>query len=220
MDCIAEPAADRSDAVVAPAVAGTTTSAALCVNCEVRSRCVGGVAAEAGTAQLHGILAGRQALLVREVLYEPDDRFVHVYAVRSGALLSAVRREDGERVVGFHFPGELVGVDGMATGRHRVTVRATADTQLCALRFSPRAGNGDSVRAFLSRLWDMMSCELVRERAHQALLATLPVEKRVNAFFASIAGRLRSRGTLRLPPAMGPAEVASYLQVTVGDVQA
>src|SRR5690349_4120641 len=98
MDCTAEPAAFCSppDTVAAPARAAA--SATLCMNCEVRARCLGGVAAEAGTAQLQGILAGRQVLRVRELLYEPDDPFHYVYAVRSGALASSVRTADGEQV--------------------------------------------------------------------------------------------------------------------------
>lgn len=220
MDCIAEQAAvdGQPDPVVAAGSRATT--ATLCMNCEVRARCLGGIAAEAGTAQLQGILAGRQWLRVREVLYRQDDHFDHVYAVRSGSLMSVVRRGGGEQVVGFHFPGEVVGVDGMATGRQGVTVIAMEDTQVCAMRFAPRGGESPGVRAFLARLWDMMSCEVVRERSHQALLATLSPRRRVTAFFSSVSRRVRGRSMHRLPPGMGAQEIASYLGVTPEDVHA
>jgi CRP/FNR family transcriptional regulator len=224
MDCIAEPAAAQGQPEIAAPTAAeptaTAASATLCMSCEVRARCLGGIAAEAGTAQLKAILAARQALRVHETLYQPDDRFAHVYAVRSGSLVSATQGEDGRQVVGFHFPGEVVGVDGMATGRQRVTVTAMADTQLCAIRFAPRGTEGAGVQAFLARLWDMMSCEMVRERAHQGLLATLPPPRRVAAFFASVRGRLRGRPHGRLPPGMGSREIASYLGVAPELVEA
>lgn len=194
--------------------------ASLCMACALRDRCLGAVAAQAGTAQLQGILAGRPSLLAREILYRPGDAFTTVYAVRSGALMSTVHGEGGEAVIGFHFPGEVVGVDGMAGGRHRVTVTTVEDTQLCALRFAPRTSDASDARAFFSRLWDMMSCELVRERAHQSLLATLPPARRVAAFLASIAGRRRDRSPKPLPPALSTAEMASYLRLPEGAVEA
>ena len=197
-------------------------SGSLCMRCEVRARCLGGIAAEAGTAQLQGILSGRKVLRQGEELYGLGDRFEHVYAVRSGALKSTAGRDAGEQVVGFHFPGELVGVDGMAGGRQRVTATALEDTQLCALRFAPRGGEPEGVRAFLARLWDMMSCEVVRERTHRSLLAMLPPAHRVAAFLASVAGRRRGAvaGRARLLPA---EDIASYLGVpadTVDSVRA
>lgn len=192
-------------------------SASLCVACEQRDRCLGGVSARSGTAQLQGILAGRPSLLAREILYRPDEAFATVYAVRSGSLMSTVRGERGEAVLGFHFPGELVGLDGIATGRQQVTVTALEDTQVCALRFAPRQGDPSDARPFLARLWDMMSCQLVRERAHQTLLATLPPMARVSAFLASVAARRRHRRSL--PPALSAAEMASYLRLPEAAVQ-
>jgi CRP/FNR family transcriptional regulator len=187
-------------------------TAILCMNCDVRARCLGGAAAEAGTSHLRSILAGRRSLRRMEVLYEPGDAFEHVYAVRTGTLKSVVQGGGEEQVRGFHFPGELVGVDGMADGSHRVALVALEDAQLCAVRFVPRGGDCDGARALLSRLWDMMSCELVRERTHHALLATLPASRRVRAFLASVAARMRRRrDTPDLPPALARADVASYL---------
>jgi CRP/FNR family transcriptional regulator len=225
MDCIAAgdiaasgsgmPAAapDGHDATAAPA-------ASLCMNCDLRMRCLGGAAAAAGTAQLRSILAGRRSLRTWEILYRPGDAFEHVYVVRSGALKSSVRPEGPEQVVGFHFPGELLGVDGMAGGRHGVTVTALEDTQVCAVRFAPRGGEPAGTRALLARLWDMMSCELVRERAHRSLLATLPARRRVTAFLASVTARLRRRGPAGLPAALTGDDIASYLGVGAQDVDA
>jgi len=66
----------------------------------------------------------------------------------------------------------------------------------------------------------MMSCEVVRERTHHALLATLPASRRVRAFLASVASRMRRRGTAGLPLALTEADVASYLGLPVDGVRA
>jgi CRP-like cAMP-binding protein len=65
----------------------------------------------------------------------------------------------------------------------------------------------------MARLWDMMSCAVVRERAHKALLATLAPRERVFAFVASVAARMGARGQGRLPPGLSGADMASYLEV-------
>jgi CRP/FNR family transcriptional regulator len=213
MDCIAdEPVSTGPLELFVSREAPPSASATLCMNCEVRTRCLGGVAAEAGTTQLRAVLAGRRTLRLGETLYEPEDRFRVVHAVRSGSLMSFVRRADGEVVRGFHFPGEMVGVDGMASGSQRVTVSAMEDTQLCVIRFAPRTGDAAGLRAVLARLWDMMSCEVMRARAHDALLATLAPQQRVAAFLASVSRRMRGRRG-RLPPGLAGGAIASYLRV-------
>lgn len=183
-------------------------SGVLCMRCEVRARCLGGVAAEAGTAQLKGILAGRSALRRGEVLRPPDDGSSYVHVVRRGSLKSTLGRDDGEQVAGFHLRGELVGVEGVLAPGLPTTVTALEEAELCALRFAPSGGEAPGVRAFLARLWDMISCELVRERGQRSLLAALAPRERVAAFAANASVRTRGR-----PWPMDARDVASYLRV-------
>ena len=194
--------------------AAPALEASRCVNCRVHARCIGSIAAQAGTLQLKRVLAGRRTLRAGEALYRAGETFRHIHVVRSGALKSVVDGDDG-RVTGFHLPGELVGGDGVAGGRQRVTVLAMQDTELCALHLAPAAGTGVGTRAFFERLWDMLSCELLRERAHHGLLATLAPQERVRAFLASLQARLRARGSpageLHLCAWRG--DIANYLDV-------
>lgn len=201
--------------------AAAAVQGSLCLNCEVRTRCIGGAAAEAGTAQLRSVLAGRRSLQTWETLYGPDDAFQQIYVIRSGALKSTARRDGRDEVQGFHFPGEIVGLDGMVDGRQRATVTALEPTQVCAIRFAPRPGDAPGARGLLARLWDMMSCELLRQRAHRALLATLPARRRVVAFLASAASRMRRHGLGPggLPLAVRGIDVACYLGVSVETVE-
>ena len=203
------------DCTTAAPQAAAAVQGSLCLNCQVRTRCVGGAAAEAGTAQLKSLLAGRHSLQTWETLYAPDEAFQQVYVIRSGALKSTARRNGRDEVQGFHFPGEIVGLDGLADGRQRATVTALEETQVCAIRFAPRCSDAPGARGLLARLWDMMSCEMLRERAHRALLATLPARARVSAFLASAAARMRRHGLGAggLPLAVRGIDVASYLGV-------
>lgn len=189
--------------------------ASLCVTCRVRHSCLGGVASEIGTTQLRAFLAGRRRVRAGETVYGRNEPFLYLYAVRSGSLKSVAPQPQGERVTGFHLPGEVVGGDALATGRHRATVTALEDTELCAVRYEPWKSAQPSMRGFLGRLWDMLSRELVRESSDRMVLGALAPQQRVRAFVAGLSQRLRARGLSsresHLP--MTRADIASHLQV-------
>jgi CRP/FNR family transcriptional regulator, anaerobic regulatory protein len=190
--------------------------ATLCMACPVRESCIGRVAAQVGTRHLATLLVGRRRLQAGEVMYLSGQAFVSLYAVRSGSLKSTGPEQDGERVRGFHFAGEMVGADGLAQGRHTATVTAMEDTEVCALRFCASGG-----RAYLGRLWDMMSRDLLSQRARAIRLASMPPQQRVTALLATLARRVRRPGAparehrLRL----SPSDVAGYLRVPVAVVE-
>lgn len=194
--------------------------ASLCVACRVRHLCLGGVASEIGTTQLRTFLAGRRRLRAGETAYRRNDAFVYLYAVRSGSLKSVTPQAQGEQVGAFHLPGDVAGADALASGRHRATVTALEDTELCVVRYEPWRAAQPSTRGFLGRVWDMMSRELLRECRHRMALATLMPQERVASFLATLAQRLRARGQPsrehQLP--MTRADIASYLEVPVETV--
>ncbi|HEX7891645.1 MAG TPA: helix-turn-helix domain-containing protein [Ramlibacter sp.] len=191
------------------AVSAPPASASLCLNCRVHRSCIGSIAAEAGTTHLQGVLSGRQALQSGEVLRrDTSDRAFFV--VRSGCLKSVQAQTDGARVLGFHLPGDLLAADAP-----QVTFTAVVATELCAMRYPPGAGVDADTRALLGRLWDMRSCELLREHAQRSWFATLAAHQRVAAFLSTIASRLRARGEstadFRLRFSIG--DIAGYLRL-------
>jgi CRP/FNR family transcriptional regulator len=191
----------------------------LCVTCPVRGRCIGGLAAQAGTRQLLGVLAGRRSLRAGDTLDRQDQSTPSVYALRSGSLKSVARLDGVERLRGVHFPGELVGAMGLTSGRPGVALVAMEDTQVCVLRSEAPGTPGN--RAYLGRVWDMLSRELLRERAHASWLAGLQPELRVAAFLASLSARARAGGSrsgafLRH---LSGADIAGYLEVSTATVE-
>lgn len=194
--------------------------ASVCVNCRLRGGCLGGIAAEAGTTQLRRVIAGRRRIKGGEAAYREGDPFAFLYVVRSGSLKSGARLLSGERVLDFHLPGELVGTDGLAGDVHAATLTALEDSELCAICYDACTSADRGALAFFGRLWDMMSRDLVRQRAHSALLATLSANQRVSAFLVALSGRLRARGysAHEFHLRMSRAEIGSYLGVTMETV--
>jgi CRP/FNR family transcriptional regulator len=196
-------------ALPGPLPAPPAPDASLCMTCPVRSLCIGSMGAEAGTTQLRRVLTRRLRLRRGETVDRDGEHFPSVHVVRSGCLKS-VGGHDGERVLGFHFPGELAGSESLARGAQSSTMVALEDSEVCVLRYAPPAPS-----ACLGRLWDMVSRELLRERAQSARLATLPGEQRVGVFLAAVARRRHPRGSASRSwlLALSPVDIGSYLGV-------
>jgi CRP/FNR family transcriptional regulator len=186
-------------------------NASHCMRCPVRDRCIGGVAAHAGTRQLMAVLSGRRELQRGQAVHQAGETFETLFVVRSGALKSLAAGDNGQRVRGFHFPGELVGVDALAAGRHLETAVALEATELCAVRFHPAGAATPAGRAYDGRLWDMMSRDLLRRIVEAETLAGLAPPQRLLAWIVSSLARLRnpSSGEVHLP--VRAEDAGSYL---------
>jgi CRP/FNR family transcriptional regulator len=156
-----------------------------------------------------------------EYLFSAGDAFRNLYAVRSGFLKSSAIAEDGqEQVTGFQMAGDLIGLDGIDVDRHKLSVVALEDSQLCVVRFQELERTVGSVPRMQRQFHRMMSREIVREQGVMTWLGTMGAEQRVAAFLLSLADRFAERGfsprefNLR----MTREEIGSYLGLTLETV--
>ncbi len=69
-----------------------------------------------------------------EALYRAGDRASAWYIVRSGVMKTLSVTPDGEEhVTGFHYPGEIIGLEGTASGRHEESAVVLEAATACAL---------------------------------------------------------------------------------------
>jgi hypothetical protein len=177
------------------------------MTCPVRGQCIGSVAAQAGSRQLLTVLAGSRMLGVGNAMWLAAGS---VLAVRSGSMKSIALAGGAHRARGFHFPGETV--DG---GEHGVRLVALEDTELCVMR----DGGAGRANPCSGRVWDMMSRQVMRERAEANLMAGLPPGRRVAALLASLKVRTRAHGGRSRLLQLSVADVAGYLELPVAEVE-
>jgi CRP/FNR family transcriptional regulator len=197
----------------------TPTTARDCNSCPAQNMCIGtGIA----TADLHSLpLIGQRRLRRGQALFRAGDDFGFCYSVRSGTLKSSLPLSDGrEQVTGFHSTGELLGADGLATGRHPTTAVALEDCSVCTFPAALINEAATLKRDVRSQLWSLIAMELVRERDVVALLATGRAEQRVAAFLVTIAKRLGARGysEREFHLRMSRGDIGSYLGITLETV--
>jgi CRP/FNR family transcriptional regulator len=160
------------------------------------------------------MMFGRRKVATGETLYREGEKFMFIYAVRSGTFKSSLVLADGrEQVSGFHLAGELLGLDGVAGGKHASTATALEDTEVCAIPYAhlnELAGGSPSLQMAVAKL---MSREIVREHGLMLLLGSMSAEERLATFLLNLSQRLKARGysPREFHLRMSRAEIGSYL---------
>ncbi len=202
------------DAPVVGGDAAPTPLKTLCSNCHLRDLCLPCGLEGSDVQRLDSLLFGRRRIRTGETLYRPEDRFQFIYAVRSGTFKSSLTLADGrEQVSGFHMAGELMGLDGVAQGRHASAATALEDAEICAIPYthlSELAAGSSDMQMVMARL---MSREIVREHSLMMLLGSMNAEERLAAFLINLSQRLKARGysSHEFHLRMSRAEIGSYL---------
>ena len=163
----------------------------------------------------------RRRLAAGEVLFAAGAPRRAVYALRAGFLkATAPDGAGGEHIVRFLLPGDVVGLDGFATGTHQSSAVALGDCEVCEIPayraeilsdFSSRIGA--HLRALVAR-------DLARTQEHAAALARLTAIQRVAMLLREFSRRWSERGysgsAFRLP--MGRREIGEHLGLTMETV--
>ena len=162
----------------------------------------------------HRLVSGRRKVAHGQALLRAGDRFEVVYSVWTGFFKTVVSSSQGrEQVTGFQMGGELLGLDGIDTGRHDVDAIALEDSQVCVIPFAEMEALGREVPSLQRQFNRVMSRELGRNVRMMMLLGSMHAEERVAAFLLNLTRRLQARGfsgssvLLR----MSREEIGSYL---------
>jgi CRP/FNR family transcriptional regulator len=167
-----------------------------CSRCNLREIClpVGLSRHELDHIDKH-MVATRRKVARGESLYTAGDPFDAVYAVWTGFFKTSITSLDGrEQVTGFQMGGELLGLDGIQTGRHSVDAVALEAAQVCVIPFGQLEALSLEVPGLQQQLHRIMSQEIVRYQETMMLLGSMYAEERLAAFLVNLTHRLKARG--------------------------
>ncbi|MBC5783484.1 helix-turn-helix domain-containing protein [Ramlibacter sp. USB13] len=185
-----------------------------CSTCHLKDLCLPCGLTGTDVERLDGLKFARRRVKEGQAIYHEGDKFQFIYAVRSGTFKSTLNLRDGrEQVTGFQMAGELLGLDGLASGKHASTATALEDAEICAIPYahlSELASTSTDLQHVISRL---MSREIVREHSLMMLLGSMNAEERLAAFLLNISQRMKARGysASEFHLRMSRAEIGSYL---------
>lgn len=182
-----------------------------CLLCPVRSCLVhrdGGDQAQAWS----DMLAPRQALMPGDgALQRAGDRLGALYSVRGGcAKTYTVDSSGNERIRGFYFPGDLIGLDALGGGVCLSTAVAVVPSQVCVAPIADLQGLMSRMPIVAVRIMQQVSRELALSLA---IAGEYTAEQRLAAFLLHLRSRIGVgiNGSLRLP--MAQRDVGNYLRL-------
>jgi len=164
------------------------------------------------------ILKRRQQVPKGEGLFRAGQPFHAAYAVKSGTFMSYRLLEGGEeQVLGFHLPGELIGLDAIGSKQYSYSVKALEASSICELYFNDLKMLGDGYSDMQDGLIRVMGGQINQAQRESILAARQAADERISAFLLNLSGRLGDRGycTTNLRLAMSRQQIASYLGVAV-----
>ncbi|MFC5497025.1 fumarate/nitrate reduction transcriptional regulator Fnr [Caenimonas terrae] len=203
------------------AAARTAAAPTQCSNCHLRELCLPCGMDGNAVERLDSLKFSRRRVKAGTSLYREGDRFQFIYAVRSGTFKTSLELADGrEQVGGFHLGGELMGLDGVAQGRHASSACALEDAEICAIPYALLAEMSAGAPGMQHMLSRLMSREIVREHSLMLLLGSMNAEERLAAFLLNLSQRLKARGysPSEFHLRMSRAEIGSYLGMTLETV--
>lgn len=155
-------------------------------------------------------------------LYIQGDRFYSLYLIRSGAFKSCITDDTGDRqITGFHFPAEIIGLDGVESGRHLYEIEALETSSVCVIPFGQfeqisRHNNGDLYRHLVCAV----SGSAFKESQLLMVLGRLHAEQRLASFLIDTSMRMRDRGesSREFNLSMARQDIANYLGLAIETV--
>ncbi|HET6553077.1 MAG TPA: helix-turn-helix domain-containing protein [Dyella sp.] len=192
-----------------------------CASCGLRELCLPAGINGDDLARLDATVRDKRTLERGKALYRVGDAFHSLFVVRSGALKTFVLNEEAcQQVIGFHLPGEIVGVDALASGRHASQAEALERTSICELPFSELERVTSQIPTLHRQLLRVISREVVQEHQHLVTMGQQQAQVRLAIFLKSLADRYetlhRDGSHLMLP--MSRQDIASYLGLVVETV--
>jgi len=185
-----------------------------CAKCNLRETCLsGGVPAE-DLERVEDIVFARRRIKRGVRLFDAGDTFRGVYAIRSGFFKTSLADSDGrDQVTGFFMGGELLGMDGLGSGRYKDRAIALEDSDICVMPYPLIEKIALEVPSLQRRLHTLLASEIERGHGIMLMLGSMRAEERLAAFLLNLSRRLLHRGYSgsNLMLRMTRDEIGSYL---------
>lgn len=190
------------------------TVRAVCSACSLHELCLPVGLHGTDLALLERVVGAPRVRPGGRVLFRAGDAFRSLYVPRSGTVKTVAEDADGlDRVLGFHLPGEIIGLDGLSGGHHRSTARTLETASVCEIPFADLDHVMQRVPALQHQFLRLMSQDIAQREGHLLTLTDLSSDRRVATLLLSLSARLKTRGysARAFNLSMSRQEMASYL---------
>jgi CRP/FNR family transcriptional regulator, anaerobic regulatory protein len=156
-----------------------------------------------------------------DFLFRDGDRFRSLYVVKTGSVKTfAPSPEGGEQVLGFHLPGEVIGLDAIDKDIHACSAKVLETSAICELPFTRLEELTATIPSLQHQMYRLLSKEIGHDTDMLLLLGKKNAEERLAAFLLSLSKRLHKRGLSATDfyLSMSRHEIGNYLGLAVETV--
>ena len=199
----------RTDASI---VADDGDALSFCSTCAFSQACLSEGMDKRALMDLHVLVEHVGPLQAGEHVFREGDHFSAIAAVRAGTVKTYLLDRDGhEQVLGFHLPGEVIGLNAIHGDRYPCNAVALDTVMLCRFSFPKIALLATRLPNLQQHLFRLMS----RDIGNASMFAgDYSADERVAAFLLGLSRRLAARGFSphRFRLTMSRTEIANYLR--------
>jgi CRP/FNR family transcriptional regulator, anaerobic regulatory protein len=211
----------RADTVSQRKVISLETIRVACRNCSLSSLCLPMGLASEDVERLDEIVKRTRPLHRGDFLFRDGDRFRSLYVVKTGSVKTfAPSPEGGEQVLGFHLPGEIIGLDAIDKDAHACSAKVLETSAICEIPFARLEELTAIIPSLQHQMYRLLSKEIGHDTDMLLLLGKKNAEERLAAFLLSMSKRLHKRGLSATDfyLSMSRHEIGNYLGLAVETV--
>lgn len=184
-----------------------------CSTCAFSQACLAEGMDKRALMDLHVLVEHIGPFHAGEHIFREGDPFEAIAAVRAGTVKTYVIDRDGrEHVLGFHLPGEVIGLNAIDGDHYPCNAIALDTVMLCRFSFPKIAVLATKLPGLQRQLFRLLS----RDIGRAALLAgDWSADQRMAAFLVGLSRRLAARGFSphRFQLTMARTDIANYLRL-------
>lgn len=156
-----------------------------------------------------------------DYLFRDGTELKYIYALRSGSIKLIMLDEQGnDQIIGFYFPGEILGLDAIEKKKHQCSAIALETSSYCAFPFTSLTEICQSIPELQNQMFRLMSRELTHENELLLTIGKKNAEERLATFLVTLSGRFQRLGysSREIKLSMSRQEIANYLGLTIETV--
>jgi CRP/FNR family transcriptional regulator len=192
-----------------------------CKNCSLSTLCLPMGLTPEDVDRLDGIVKRSRPLHRGDYLFREGERFRSLFVVKTGSVKTyAPSPEGGEQVLGFHLPGEIIGLDAIENETHACSARVLETSAICEIPFARFEELSTTIPSLQHQMYRLLSREIGHDTDMLLLLGKKSAEERLATFLLSMSRRLRKRGLSATDfyLSMSRHEIGNYLGLAVETV--
>jgi CRP/FNR family transcriptional regulator len=192
-----------------------------CAQCSLHVLCLPAGVDSGDLQRLDDIVRSRRPLEQGETLFRVGQPLASLYVAREGAFKTLALSQDGEtQVIGFHLPGELMGLDAMGGGAHACEAVALTRATVCEIPMAQLESVCRQLPGLQHQLLRIIGQGIQRDQGHMEMLGRRQAGERMALFLHGLSERYRLLGRpsdmFMLP--MSREDIASFLGMVIETV--